>query len=153
MLISHCIINQNAVVHGLERARGAYPFVKRLIDEGIAFIQLPCPEFLLQGADRKPMSYEDYQGIKGYRKACRELVLPILVQLRMYREEGYTYLGVIGIAESPNCALQNRRGVLMEVLCEALQNAGFHQKYAEVPVCYEEGKEDGIHEIMNIFFG
>ena len=101
LVVSHCILNQNAVVNGWERARGAYPIAKYILEKGVGMIQLPCPELLCMGLERAAMSYEDYNSIEGYRKRCLDLLEPVIIQLKMYKESNYKYLGVIGAAGQP----------------------------------------------------
>lgn len=149
--VSHCVLNQNAVIHGWERASGAFPFALELLQQGIAMIQLPCPEFLTLGADRPPMTYEEYAQIPNYRQTCREMLLPILQQIQAYQEEGYDYLGMIGIHESPNCSISGQRGVLMEeffALCEVF---AVPSDFFEVPVWYSEDHQENMTEQLAQF--
>ena len=138
VVVSHCILNQNAVVNGWERARGAYTIAKYILEKGVGLIQLPCPELLCMGLERAAMSYEDYNSIEGYRKRCLDLLEPVITQLKMYKESNYKYLGVIGINESPNCSISGKRGILMELYFEACERIGLSGKYMEIPTSYDE---------------
>ncbi|WP_376715446.1 CD3072 family TudS-related putative desulfidase [Enterococcus xiangfangensis] len=149
--VSHCILNQNAVVHGLERARGAFPFAIDLLSRGIAIIQLPCPEFLVLGGDRPPMSYEEYAALPDFRQQCQQMLQPIIQQIQAYQAEGYHYLGVIGINESPNCSISGQRGVLMEEFFEKCQKAQLNTDYLEVPTWYSEDSEGVFKEKLHRF--
>jgi len=60
VVVSHCILNQHAVIPGWERARGAFPLAISLLNQGVALLQLPCPEFLTLGKERPPMTYQEY---------------------------------------------------------------------------------------------
>ncbi|REC31279.1 hypothetical protein CF160_01950 [Enterococcus pseudoavium] len=136
--MSHCVLNQNAVIHGWERARGAFPFAIELLNRGIALIQLPCPEFLVLGGDRPPMTYQQYCDLPNYRQQCQAMLQPIIQQIQAYQAEEYHYLGVIGIHESPNCSISGQRGVLMEEFFTECQKAQIQTNYFEVPTWYSE---------------
>lgn len=153
IVISHCILNQNAVVHGWERARGAYPFIINLLREGYSLIQLPCLEFLTLGGRRKPMSYDDYSSLDGFREKCFEMLQPIMKQIMMYLDEGYDYLGVIGINESPNCSISGQRGVLMEEYFTFCNEKNISEKYIEVPTWYSSENEGDFGIVIKNFLG
>lgn len=108
------------------------------MQEGVALLQLPCPELLVYGGDRPPLTYRDYAEIPEYRIRCREWLRPTIQQLIAYQEENYDYLGVIGIHESPNCSITGQRGVLMEEFFELCAEAGLSQTFLEVPTWYSE---------------
>ncbi|MGM0240393.1 CD3072 family TudS-related putative desulfidase [Enterococcus alishanensis] len=151
VIASHCILNQNAVIHGWERARGAFPFILEILDQGIAVIQLPCPEFIFLGGNRPPMTYEEYAKLLGFREKCRELLLPIIEQVKLYLAEDYQCLGVIGIHESPNCSISGQRGVLMEEFFSLCQQENISLKNFEVPTWYEENHQEDFHENLAKF--
>ncbi|MGG5318601.1 CD3072 family TudS-related putative desulfidase [Enterococcus sp. AZ072] len=149
--VSHCILNQNAVIHGWERASGAFPFALELLKQGVAMIQLPCPEFITLGANRPPMTYEEYAQIPNYRKICRDLLLPILQQIQAYQQEGYEYLGIIGINESPNCSITDQRGVLMEEFFSLCEVFAVSSDFFEVPVWYSEDHQENMTGLLAQF--
>lgn len=151
VVISHCILNQNVVVHGLERASGCFPFVHDLLNAGIGLLQLPCPEFQVLGPLRPPMSFEDYNRMPGYRKRCDELIKPIIEQLTLYSSEGYQYFGVIGIHESPNCSISGQRGVLMQEFFDACIKNCLSTNFLEVPVDYTQENEGNFRMKLDEF--
>lgn len=153
IVISHCILNQNSVVHGWERAKGAYPFVLNLLKQGYSFIQLPCPEFLILGGERGPMSYDDYNGLPRFREKCKEMLQPIIQQIVMYLEEGYEYIGVIGINESPNCSISEKRGVLMEEYFSYCKENDISEHFVEVPTWYSSENEGNFGNVIQQFLG
>lgn len=52
-IISHCIINQNSVVKGEYKDINIFfPFIKKLFEENIGILQLPCPETECYGLRR-----------------------------------------------------------------------------------------------------
>lgn len=149
--VSHCVLNQNAVIHGWERARGAFPFVLELLSRGIALIQLPCPEFIVLGGDRPPMTYEEYRDLPNYRHQCQTLLHPMIQQIQSYQAEGYQYMGIIGIHESPNCSISGQRGVLMEEFFSECQKAKIGTNYLEVPTWYSEDDQGSFNDQLQLF--
>lgn len=136
------MLNQNAVIHGWERAKGAFPAVKQLVDAGVGIIQLPCPELIFKGACRAPLAYGDYN-TEAYRALCRELLAPYWTQMNEYLENGYSLLGVVGIHNSPSCSISGQRGVFMEELFALCEKRGIRPAFVEVPEEYSENSAGG----------
>ncbi|WP_338114735.1 CD3072 family TudS-related putative desulfidase [Trichococcus flocculiformis] len=141
IVIAHCCLNQNAVLPAWERARGAYPFMEVLVQKGYGILQLPCPETLALGICRPPMNYDDYNTTE-HRKLCERLCDIPVQMIRRHHEAGDTLVGMIGIQDSPNCAISGRRGVFMEILLEQLEKVSLPLPRIEVPVEYSEGKPE-----------
>lgn len=137
ILTSHCILNQNSVIEGWGRARGAFPIVKLLLNEGIGIIQLPCPELIFNGINRPPLEYKDYN-TKDYRNLCHELLLPYVSQLKAYIENGYQLLGIVAVHNSPSCSITGKRGVFMEELFDICEQQNILLQYVEIPETYNE---------------
>ena len=152
IVVSHCVLNQNAVVHGLERAKGAFPLVEEILKRGIGIIQLPCPEFLYLGSNRPSMNKAEYEKTKGYTEHCRRILESVFWQLEEYQKNGYSYIGVLGIQESPSCSLSSPPGVLMEKYMEEMERRNWTQAYFEVPVFYDEEEKDGKWEELRAYF-
>lgn len=146
IMISHCIINQNSVVEPLARAGGAFSFAAELVESGVGIIQLPCPEFKYLGITRKPMEKSEYD-TREYRELCRKLFEPVLEDLLIYLDNGYSFLGIIGINQSPTCSISGNRGIFMEEIFDLLSSKGISPNYFEVPEDYQ----DNVHgkEIYN----
>jgi predicted secreted protein len=140
IIVSHCVLNQNSVVCPLARAKGAFKFVTQLVHEGIGIIQLPCPELRYLGIDRKPMDKFQYDTLE-YRNFCKSLVLPIVEEIVMYVERGYSFIGVIGINESPTCSITKNMGILMEELFKELSKHWLKPDFIEVPSDYDDEKD------------
>jgi len=114
LIVSHCILNQNTVIENEARAEGAVlSAVSWAIKKGYGFLQLPCPEFTFLGLDRPSMTYQEYN-TPAYRKHCREILKPILLQAEDYLKNGYEIVGLLGIQRSPSC--DPTRGIFMEEL-------------------------------------
>jgi len=137
ILTSHCILNQNSVVESLARAKGAFSFVKDLVESGVGIIQLPCPEFRFLGITRKPMEKADYDSSE-YRELCKRLFMPVLEDLLIYIENGYEFCGIIGINQSPTCSISGNRGIFMEEIFKLLSSKGLDAIYFEVPEDYND---------------
>lgn len=103
------------------------------------------------GGDRPPMSYEEYRDLPNYRQKCQELLQPMIQQIQAYQAEGYQYLGVIGINESPNCSISGQRGVLMEEFFEACQKAQIGTNFLEVPTWYSEDDQGNFEKQLQRF--
>lgn len=137
VIVSHCVLNQNSVVYPLSRANGSLKFVEYLADSGVGIIQLPCPELRYLGINRKPMSKAEYD-TKEYRNLCAELFKPILDEIIIYINNGYSILGIIGINDSPTCSITGDRGVFMREILEMLDMKGINLNYFEVPSYYND---------------
>jgi predicted secreted protein len=155
VMIAHCIINQNSVVEPLARAKGAFSFVKELIESGVGIIQLSCPEFRHLGITRKPMDKIEYN-TPEYRNLCRKLFEPVLEDLLVYLENDYKFIGIIGINQSPSCSISGTRGVFMEEIFDLLSSKGIEPNYFEIPENYEDavhGKEiyESLKKALKIY--
>jgi predicted secreted protein len=140
IILSHCILNQNSVVHPLARAKGAYTaIIEKILQEEIGIIQLPCPELLHLGENRPPMTKKEYD-TPEFRRLCKTLLQNAMMQIQEYQRNGYEILGILGINESPTCSLLEERGVLMEEFESALSNAKIKLPLLGVPADYLEGE-------------
>ncbi|EHP88111.1 CD3072 family TudS-related putative desulfidase [Methanotorris formicicus] len=146
VIVSHCILNQNSVVKGLERAKGAFnEVVEIILKEDYAILQLPCPEMLYLGIDRNGKVKEEYD-TKEYRELCREVLKPIVKYLREYSKEGFKFI-LIGIEGSPTCGifktvtkegLMDGSGILMEEFLRFLDEEKITVERIDYPI--DEGK-------------
>lgn len=105
ILISHCILNSNSKVEGLSQYKGIFKEIIDMIhEEGIGIIQLPCPEMIIYGIKRWGHVKEQFDTL-FYRENCREMIKPIIGQMKSYIDTGYEIIGVIGIDGSPSCGV------------------------------------------------
>ena len=126
LLVSHCILNQNTVIEDEARAEGAVlSAVEWALKEGYGFLQLPCPEFTFLGLNRPSMTYEQYN-TPEYRKHCREILKPVLLQSEDYLKNDYEIVGLLGIQSSPSC--DPTRGIFMEELTGLFTEKGINLK-------------------------
>ena len=105
ILISHCILNSNSKVEGLSQYEGILNQVVDMIyKKGIVIIQLPCPEIIIYGIKRWGHVKEQFDTL-FYRENCREMLKPIIGQVKSYMDTGYEIVGVLGIDGSPSCGV------------------------------------------------
>lgn len=142
IVISHCVINQNAVVYDLARAPGAFPIASKLLETGWGVIQLGCPELMFAGCERDKNTYNGYNS-EPFRAVCRDIIQPVLTQIDNYLAHGYELVGVLGIRKSPSCSISGQRGVFMEEFFNTLELKGITPKFFEIPEDYtgEESAE------------
>ena len=127
-IVAHCILNQNSVVNGLERAEGAFnEVVEILLKHNYAIIQLPCPELIYLGYDREGKTKEEYD-----TKDYKELLKPIIKYLEEYKKYGFKFI-LIGIENSPTCDIFRHRGILMEELLKEIERLGIDIKMIAYP--------------------
>lgn len=105
VVISHCLLNVNAKIEGLDPFTAMYDdLVTFLKEHDIGIIQLPCPETYYAGMKRWGMVKEQYDN-PHYRDVCRTLLEPTLTQIKAYHQAGYRILAVIGVDGSPSCGV------------------------------------------------
>lgn len=104
-IISHCIINQNSVVKGEYKDMNIFfPFIKKLFEENIGILQLPCPETECYGLRRWGHVKEQFYNC-GYRKYVEKIVNSFVDIIKEYINNGYEIVGIYGIAGSPSCGV------------------------------------------------
>jgi len=150
--VAHCILNQNAVVHGLASAEG---IVKEIVDffyeRGVGLVQLPCPELGYAGSMRFWQSREQYESV-GFRRYCRRLAEDQADLALELERGGCRVLAVVGIRGSPSCGVSEtysanwrgdprraepgtkvgREGVFMEELKRAFESRGLRPAFVDV---------------------
>ncbi|NMD72854.1 hypothetical protein HHO41_21790 [Bacillus sp. DNRA2] len=121
VLVSHCVLNQNTVIEGEARSKGAISsMVEWVVQEELGIVQLPCPEFTYLGLNRPPMTYREYDTLE-YRKHCRSIIQPVIDQIEEYLRNDFELVGLMGIESSPSCDPRHGRGVFMEELIGSLK--------------------------------
>lgn len=104
-IISHCIINQNSVVKGEYKDMNIFfPFIKKLFEENMGILQLPCPETECYGLRRWGHVKEQFDNC-GYRKYVEKIVNSFVDIIKEYINNGYEIVGIYGIAGSPSCGV------------------------------------------------
>lgn len=152
IVTAYCILNQNAVVKPLARAKGAYnQIVEGILEHNWGIHQLPCPETLFLGLERKPMTKQEYNQPE-FLALCQKLAEVEVDRLLIYQQAGYRIVGVLGINHSPTCSLQGEKGIFMEHLMEIAENKGLKLKFNDVSTQYKENeKQENINKLLRFF--
>lgn len=141
-LVSHCILNQNAVVGGGAKYPSSIPNVLEILKEHeFSIMQLPCPEMYAAGLDRWGQVKEQYAN-SGFKRSFKNMAEFALDSVEDYVNHGYLII-VVGIEGSPSCGIKvtesnpswggtidglkkenvtlaNARGAFMDVLFEEM---------------------------------
>lgn len=105
LLLSHCLLNANTKVEGIEPYEGAFkPLILPLIEAGFGLIQLPCPE-LRHGGMRRWGQVKTQYDTPFYRAHCKTLLEPFVLEILEYQRCGYEVCGCIGVDGSPSCGV------------------------------------------------
>lgn len=140
ILVSHCILNQNAVVRPLARAKGAFEVITKMItDMGFGIVQLPCPETLFLGLERQPMTKEEY-ATPDYISLCEMLATREVDYIRLLQEGKISIAGMIGIDQSPTCSQFGEVGHFMDALTKFTEVDLIPK--LDVPELYGENDEE-----------
>jgi len=143
ILVCHCVLNQNSISDGTADFPGTNEaIVKKLLESKVGIIQMPCPELLCLGLDRKdihggerPVVVENSRIRKELSKddsinIIQNFVGQIVFQLEEYIKNGFTILGIIGINRSPSCGVNTTsennqevdgEGLFIKILREVLE--------------------------------
>jgi predicted secreted protein len=143
ILVAHCILNQNAKIDRCAYYPGAIREVTQtVLDKGVGFLQMPCPELLLLGLDRQVekgnstcIESEDDRVAERMNEEtasifCKRIACDLVYQIQEYLKNGFKILGVLGINGSPTCGVEvnwrrsreeNGYGVLIRALIEECQ--------------------------------
>lgn len=103
-VVAHCLLNANTKVHGIARYESLHPEALRLIEQGYALIQLPCPEATFLGMKRWGMTKEQYD-TAAYRRHCRELLRPAVDTIEELLSDECRVAEVVGADGSPSCGV------------------------------------------------
>ncbi len=105
ILLSHCLLNPNSKTRGSARPWSeGLPLLQYLLSRDVGLYQLPCPEQTFSGSKRWGQSKEQYSN-PYFRKHCRSIIDPLVLELSDYLDSGYHLLGLLGIKGSPSCGV------------------------------------------------
>ena len=135
ILISHCLLNQNARPLGGEKYSGIVKELLELFSEsGVGVIQIPCPQLEFnEGLNRKSKTKESYEN-NGFRLKCQKLSLNMIQTIQKYLDKGYEILGILGVEQSTTCGvyqIQNGKrsvpgkGIFIEELEKEMEKKNF----------------------------
>lgn len=151
ILVSHCVLNQNAVVRPLARSNGAFKtIIELLMDNGYGIVQLSCPETLMGGMNRPPMTKIEYD-TPDYLALCSSLAERDVEIVHKFMYGNIIIAGIIGIDQSPTCSQINEEGHFMI----ALRKYPFLETLPkiDIPEAYEIGTSDAdaFHEQFKLW--
>lgn len=93
-IVAHCRLNPAVRVKGIRQPEVFDTAGKRII-------QLPCPEAVCFGLNRRENTKDQFD-FPNYRRFCRDLFLPYADMIEMLAEEGHT-IRITGVPKSPSC--------------------------------------------------
>ncbi len=113
LFVAHCLLNTAAKVVMYEAEAMAAEealrrrFVHATTDAGIQLVQMPCPEFALQGARRWGHTSEQFDN-PFFHAHCRKILKPLMLELAEYlaNPERFEVLGFLGVDGSPSCGVK-----------------------------------------------
>jgi predicted secreted protein len=142
ILVSHCILNQNAKIDRCAHYPGAIKEVlNAILESGVGILQMPCPELMYLGLDRQVdragnPTVEEEDTRVALRIAseegisyCREIAKATVYQIDQYQQNGFEIVGILGINGSPTCGVEttwydgqeeDSPGILIRTLREKL---------------------------------
>jgi len=118
-LVSHCILNQNAISDSTADFPSQYrQILDLLVENHIGIIQLRCPELMCLGLNRQ----DDLGGgrdvlvensrirrlleERGNIDKLRGYADDIKFEVCEYLKHGFTIVGIIGVNRSPSCGIE-----------------------------------------------
>ena len=150
ILVSHCILNQNAKLDECAHYPGAIlDVVQLLVGQGLGIIQMPCPELIQLGLDRQtdksanPTVMSEDTRIaklmheKKAQQLCDKIADDIIYQIEEYRKHNFEVVGLLGINGSPTCGVETtwendqeiaECGVFIKILDAKLAQRGIKLK-------------------------
>jgi predicted secreted protein len=82
-------------------------------------VELPCPEVLFEGLQRKTQTKEEYDKPR-FRCLCKRIAQTTTTLIREYQCNGIKVLAVLGIKGSPSCGVEDPSGILIDELKKEL---------------------------------
>lgn len=151
ILVSHCVLNQNAVVKPLARDNGAFKdIVNLIVEQGFGVLQLPCPETLMYGMLRPPMSKQEYN-TPAYLELCANLAHREQDMIEKFISGDIIVAGIIGIDQSPTCSQFGDTGHFMHALNQFDVISSMPK--IDIPETYEINTQEAVnfHESLKIW--
>lgn len=109
LIAAHCILNKAAKVEQdetelEEEYKVREKLLKSIVEHDIQVIQLPCPEFMMYGSRRWGHVKDQFDN-PYFRKVCREIFAPILLQIEEYcgNKQRFHVMGILSVEGSPSC--------------------------------------------------
>lgn len=154
VFVPFCLLAQGFRAEGIVKKYPAIvkPVIDLLKEYEVNIIQMPCPELEYEGIKRKPAGKSKYDN-EIYRKICKKYAAQITSFIENLIENGYEILAILGIENSPSCAVNylagkvRGTGVYIEELKRSLENKEPRIPFIGVDI-YR--MEKTIEEIKNI---
>ncbi|MFO8109322.1 MAG: 2-thiouracil desulfurase family protein [Thermoplasmata archaeon] len=170
VVVSHCILNQNAVSDNTADLPGTFQeVVDLLLEYEVGILQMPCPELLCLGLDRGDIRGSERDVVventrirnaltqQTSIKKIETLVDQVVFQIEEYRKNGFSLLGIIGVNRSPSCGVDTTsmdneevvgKGVFMEALIEELSEKGIDIELIGVKTSEIEKSVNKLKELL-----
>lgn len=154
ILVSHCILNQNAKLDECAHYPGAIrEVIQLLIEQGFGIIQMPCPELIQLGLDRQVDQSTNHTVMsedtriaklmheKNAQELCIKLAGDIIYQIEEYQKQNFEVVGLLGINGSPTCGVETTwendqelagYGIFIKVLDTGLAQRGIKLKMSGI---------------------
>lgn len=149
-LLSHCILNPFCEFEEPAAKDFYRKIVKRLMDEDIGIIQLPCPEFTYQGLERTSIVPES-EGALKYSEFNKVLIEDLVKNLKEYKNNGIKAGVILGIDTSPSCSAVDKTALMTRELFKRLEDEGIEIEKIDVPVVPLEDIEGLMKSILAVF--
>jgi len=171
ILVAHCILNQNSISDGTADCPSQFSEVLTALEENkIGIIQLPCPELMCLGLDRKDKNGASRELLAENSRIrnliatdtniekMKKLAKQIVYQVEEYRKYGFDIIGLIGINRSPSCGVEttsinskeeNGKGVFVEILLDKLTENGIHINSIGVKTNKVEESINKVRQYLN----
>jgi predicted secreted protein len=108
VFLAHCFLNCNPRFPGGCAHDGAtVPLIQTLLECGVGIVQMPCPEFLCLGLEKR--LYGELEEFE-LRRCFRNLAAGVIDQMEEYLANGHRVLGIIGMNPSPSCGVEVTKG-------------------------------------------
>ena len=152
VFISHCILAQSIMAGdkscGPQQVKSV---VQWAMDNDINMCQMPCPEALFEGINRKSQGFKHYNTIE-FRVHCVKIAINQAKYISELISAGHNVLGVIGVVFSPACSTikdskspYHPYGVYMEELERITKIDGHTIEF----VCVTERWKNKLAETLN----
>lgn len=103
VLVSHCLLNQNARAQKVAKCSGAVKeFLRYCLKNNYGIVPIACPQLQFEPLIRKAATKEHYDN-KKVRAICQKIGREVIKTIKMYKKSDYQVAGIFGIEGSPTC--------------------------------------------------
>jgi predicted secreted protein len=170
VLVSHCILNQNAASDGTADYPGTFEeVIHKLVEAKFGIIQLPCPELMCLGLDRGNVKGGESEAVvenarirealmlDNPQKKMEALVASIIYQIEEYLKYGFEIKNIIGLNRSPSCGVETTskdneevsgKGVFMQMLKDELDKKAIDIEMVGIKTSKPDEALNTISEVL-----